>query len=196
MASTSSQCSSGGLEECASLRVDIGSHWELAATDQGVEFPINSVDNGDVEDEYEYAVSPYCRKHDDNEEGGGSEWAGAWVYSDASSSYKFELSRLLTTDSPSTDAQFVAGEVYSFGVAFWDPNESETDGWSDHGHYVTGCAQDWTDLWLAKEGETEPPMMDGSNAGDNMMDGGSTASKQGVVLGMVVTIASFFATLF
>ena len=39
------------------------------------------------------------------------------------------------------------GETYQFGVAFWDPVELES-GWTDPGHYMTGCGSDWIDLEL------------------------------------------------
>jgi len=32
-----------------------------------------------------------------------------------------------------------------------DPYESEEDGWSAPGHYVTGCSKDWVSLRLVNE---------------------------------------------
>jgi hypothetical protein len=40
------------------------------------------------------------------------------------------------------------GGTYEFGIAFWDPYESDADGWSDAGHYVTGCTEDWIEMEL------------------------------------------------
>lgn len=78
----------------------------------------------------EYAVAPTCR-FADNDATAGNEWAGAWSHTDptdgANGTYIFELSRLLSTKSTETDVQLEAGGTYSFGFAFWDPNES-TDG--------------------------------------------------------------------
>jgi hypothetical protein len=140
----------GGVPaQCDAYRVDIGAHWELATTEQGVTYPINTVDEtgpvpstvsppGDdllvANKDGEYAVSPYCRLDDDGD-GTGNEWAGGWSHSagteeGADGTYTFELSRLLVTASTATDAQMTIGETYDFGVGFWDPNQKE-DGWSD-----------------------------------------------------------------
>jgi len=156
-------CDSSGAVpgECDDYRVDIGAHWELATTEQGVLYTVNnSTGNDDIGNkDDEYAASPFCRLDDDGTDA-ANEWEGAWVHTNstegAMGTYIFELSRSLTTLSPSTDAQFEAGNVYSFGVAFWDPFEIES-GWTDHGHYVSGCADQWTDLWLARAGEVDPP---------------------------------------
>jgi hypothetical protein len=94
----------------------------------------------------EYAYSSYCQI-DDDKDYAANEWAGAWAFHNDTDEYIFELSRALTTMSISTDAQFVANSTYSFGIAFWDPFESE-EGWTDLSHYVTGCGQDWIDLVL------------------------------------------------
>jgi hypothetical protein len=113
----------------------------------------------------EYAVNPECRL-DDSGDGAGNEWAGAWAHipevsavqakagislEGDSGEYVFELSRLLTTNSPETDRQLEAGETYSFGVAYWDPNQNVTAGWTAEGHYVSGCANDFIDLILEKD---------------------------------------------
>lgn len=146
-------------DACEDYRVDLGSHWELSATTQGVEYGINLVNGtgGDVFDKNdEYSVAPTCRLLDDGA-GAGNEWAGAWAHtqpSDGSNgTYIFELSRLLTTASAQTDAQLQIGNTYSFGVAFWDPWETE-DGWSDPGHYVSGCGSQFMDLVLG--GDAKP----------------------------------------
>ena len=84
------------------------------------------------------AVSPFCR-FDDDDANAGNEWAGAWTHTNptdgATGTYKFELSRTLTTQSTVTDAQMVPGETYEFGVAFWDPFQTE-EGWTDMGKTV------------------------------------------------------------
>lgn len=145
-------------DTCDAHRVDIGAHWELKTTEQGVEYPINVPATGETgsgndlvaNKDDEYSVSPFCR-FDDNDGDAGNEWAGAWLHTNPvdgeAGIYKFELSRLLKTKSAKTDAQMTTGETYSFGVAFWDPFESEA-GWTDINHYVTGCASKWIDLEL------------------------------------------------
>jgi hypothetical protein len=156
-------CDNGELAQCDAYRVDIGAHWELATTEQGVTYPINIV-NGTGNDlvankDDEYAVSSYCR-FDDDGDGAGNEWAGGWSHSagtedGAEGNYMFEISRLLVTASTATDAQMKVGKTYDFGVAFWDPYEKE-DGWSDSNHYVSGCGEEWFQLTLVPF-ETDAP---------------------------------------
>jgi hypothetical protein len=138
----------------------------------------------------EYAVSPYCRLDDDGISA-GNEWSGAWSHSSSNVSpqgvstesgatedmYNFELSRLLTTQSPTTDkAELVAGETYQFGLAYWDPNET-ADGWTDSGHYVTGCATNWLDLVLSQDTSTNGD--DTSTNGDDTSTNGDDTSTTG-----------------
>ena len=68
------------------------------------------------------------------------------------------MSRLLTTASDySEDVQLEEGETYDFGFAYWDPFESDIEGWSKAGYYVTGCSRDWVSLKLATEDDMEIP---------------------------------------
>lgn len=171
MAATESQCEDGGAANgtCADYLVDIGAHWELATTEQGVEYGTNGGTGNDevANKDDEYAYSAFCRFDDDLTDA-ANEWTGAWIWSDTSSfhyadlvadapamagSYKFELTRTLTTASPETDAQLAPGDMVGFGIAYWDPLETAT-GWTDAGHYVSGCAADWMDLVLDDDGET------------------------------------------
>jgi hypothetical protein len=120
---------------CDACRVDIGAHWELAMTKQGVTCPINAVDGtGDdlvANKDDECAVSP-CYRLDDDGDGAGNEWAGGRSHSagteegggrshsagteeGADGTYTFELSRLLVTASSATDAQMMIGEMNDFG---------------------------------------------------------------------------------
>jgi hypothetical protein len=109
----------------------------------------------------EYAVNPLCR-FDDDDAKAANEWKGAWLHSNpiaierantnGEGTYIFEMSRALQTDSVETDAQLEVGGTVGFGFAFWDPFETEADGWSDSGHYVTGCSSDWIDLKLVDDG--------------------------------------------
>ena len=139
-------CINGVPDTCNSYLVDIGAHWQLPSTQQGVVYTISD----------ESAVHAYCRTDDENI-GGGNEWSGAWVHSNNSTTvedgayYVFELSRPLKTGSATTDSQLAAGDTYEFGLAFWDPNQT-VDGWSDNGHYVTGCAEQWMNLVLEADG--------------------------------------------
>lgn len=156
---------------CDPYLVDIGAHWELSSANQGTTYAINIGDDTATASQQEavpingkdlvagkddeYAASAYCRL-DDNGDGAGNEWAGAWAHTSNSTvfnnaqedKYIFELSRLLKTMSPTTDAQLAAGESYEFGLAYWDPYETEAEGWTDAGHYVTGCAAQWNTLTL------------------------------------------------
>jgi hypothetical protein len=125
-----------------------------------VEYGINLVNGSDVFDKKdEYSVAPTCRILDDGA-GAGNEWAGAWAHTNpsagANGTYIFELSRLLTTSSALTDAQLQIGGTYSFGVAFWDPLETE-DGWTDPGHYVSGCGAEFMDLVLGEQKAVPTP---------------------------------------
>jgi hypothetical protein len=154
-----SECSDTILEACDTYRVDIGAHWELSGTEQSVFYNLTTTATPDGEKpgndlvankDDEWAVSSWCR-FDDNDSNGGNEWSGSWVHTNPivgeDGNYIFELSRLLQTPSTKTDAQLKAGEVYSVGLAYWDPYETEL-GWSDAGHYVTGCGTDWIELEL------------------------------------------------
>ena len=171
-------CDEGVPETCADYLVDIGAHWELKTTEQNTLYgvaasasasasrqntdgtppgddPIANLDD-------EYGVSAWCRKDDDTEDS-GNEWSGAWMHTNPVEgefgTYHFELSRKLKTSSPTTDAQLTPGETAQFGIAFWDPYEEEEMGWSDIGHYLTGCSSKWINLELATEDAeaTDPP---------------------------------------
>jgi hypothetical protein len=153
-AATGCDASGAAPSTCDDYRVDIGAHWELSSTEQGVTYKLNPT-SGTGEDPVaelgdEYAVSPYCRIPDDDADA-GNEWSGVRAHSNPvdreAGTYSFELSRLLTTASSKTDAQLVAGATYQFGIAFWDPFLME-DGWYDAGHYITGCASKFIDLTL------------------------------------------------
>ena len=41
--------------------------------------------------------------------------------------------------------------MVSFTIYAQDPHESDDIGWSDAGHYVTGCSKDWISLRLVDE---------------------------------------------
>ena len=163
-------CLNGVPDSCTPYLVDIGAHWELATTQQGVEYTVNDGDGDDpiANKDDEYGVSATCRS-DDEGTGAGNEWSGAWLHSNNSTTvedgayYVFELSRLLTTPSSTTDRQLAAGETYEFGLAFWDPNQS-ADGWSDDGHYVTGCADQWMELVLEADGVSSSTTSDATTA--------------------------------
>jgi hypothetical protein len=131
---------------CDDYLVDLGAHWELSTTEQKVAYPFTVIND-------EFGMSPYCRL-DDTVTGAdaGNEWSGAWAHSNPvdgeAGTYTFELSRSLVTTSLLTDVQLSAGGTFQFGIAFWDPYETEQSGWSDPGHYLTGCAAEWMDLVL------------------------------------------------
>lgn len=154
---TPGSCDNGMPDTCDAYLVDIGAHWELRTTEQGVEYGMNATTGSGndlvANNDDEYGFGSYCRADDDDADA-GNEWAGAWKHSDPvdgeMGTYYFELSRLLKTESLKTDGQFEAGETFQFGIAYWDPYEG-TEGWTDAGHYVTGCGSNWIDLELATD---------------------------------------------
>ena len=162
-------------DTCTDYLVDIGAHWELRTTEQGVMYGMNAT-SGTGNDlvankDDEYGVSPMCR-FDDDDDTAGNEWSGAWAHSQTTigemGEYTFELSRSLTTASTKTDAQLAKGGVYKFGIAYWDPNQLAT-GWTDAGHYLTGCGSNWVDLVLgesskATNGDTDTTAANGEGS--------------------------------
>jgi len=152
-------------------------HWELKTTEQNTYYGIAdspaTVDARQADDttsmeppgndliannDDEYAVSPTCR-FDDDDAAAGNEWDGAWAHTNSEigefGTYHFEMSRSLKTPSTVSDAQLTPGETVQFGLAFWDPYEFAETGWSDTGHFVTGCGLKWIDLELATGEEAE-----------------------------------------
>ena len=89
-------------------------------------------------------AAPYCRP-DDDDALAANDWSGAWSHSNPvegeAGVYTFEISRTLTTASTTSDAQMAPGNTYDFGIAWWDPFETEF-GWTAAGHYLTGCSAD------------------------------------------------------
>jgi hypothetical protein len=152
-------CDNGIPPECADYLVDLGAHWELRTTEQNVEYQMNATTGSGndlvANNDDEYGASPTCRS-DDDDILAGNEWSGAWSHSNPvegeAGMYRFELSRTLTTASTATDAQMEAGNTYDFGIAYWDPFETEF-GWTAAGHFLTGCSADWISLTLAAEVE-------------------------------------------
>ena len=157
-----SGCPIGIPASCKDYTVDVGAHWELSTTEQGVLYGMDiDTESGNdpiANKDDEVAVSAYCRK-DDFGNGSGNEWAGAWVHNvntdnptgyttvnGTDGTYVFEMSRTLVTTSPDTDAQLAEYSTYKFGLAYWDPFEIDEVGWTKPGHYITGCSQDWMDL--------------------------------------------------
>jgi hypothetical protein len=180
-----SGCPLGIPASCKDYIVDVGAHWELKTTEQGALYAkdIDTESGNDpiANKDDEVAVSSYCRV-DDSGIGSGNEWSGAWVHNVDTSdptdyttvdgttgTYVFEMSRTLTTTSPDTDAQLAENSTYKFGLAYWDPYQTETVGWTKVGHYVTGCSEDWMDLVIGSAPSTTPSTTSGS-ASDNDID--------------------------
>ncbi|MGK3743524.1 MAG: hypothetical protein ACI8RD_007670 [Bacillariaceae sp.] len=142
-------------ETCNDYIVDLGAHWELKTTAMNTEYPMNATTGtgndlvANLDDEW--AVSSYCRPDDNDNMAAGNEWAGAWSHSNPVEGemgmYSFEISRTLKTPSTLSDAQMEGGNTYDFGIAYWDPFETE-DGWTASGHFLTGCSADWIKLRL------------------------------------------------
>mmetsp|Transcript_19364 Transcript_19364/g.29873 ORF Transcript_19364/g.29873 Transcript_19364/m.29873 type:complete len:361 (-) Transcript_19364:143-1225(-) len=153
-------------EGCAPYAVDIGAHWELKTTERGVMYGPNEATGNDLiaNKDDEFAVGPYCRVDDNFGTSPGNEWSGAWDFTGnatdgAEGYYIFETSRSLTTPSPETDVQLTPGTEVNFGVSFWDPFETAA-GWTDAGHVVTGCSEDWVGLRLVDENGDATPVFD------------------------------------
>lgn len=194
-------------EGCDSYKVDLGGHWELKTTEMSTLYGVNEGTGNDeaANKDDEYSVNPYCR-FDDDDEKAANEWEGAWLHSSPTKieraatdamtmnndgSYVFEMARSLQTASAETDAQLEKGKAVDFGFAFWDPLESEENGWTDAGHYVTGCSNDWISLRLVDEkGEITEEGLDIDYAG-SVEEGKSAAFSTGgsVIYGLVSTFA-------
>jgi len=173
-----SGCEAGFPASCDSYRVDIGAHWELNGAAPSMEHflletggAIDGVTPADA-----YGASPFCRIDDDGDSS-GNEWRASWAHSDpqdgAAGEYTFELARALVTRSTTTDAQYAPGNVYQMGIAFWDPYETPT-GFTDPGHYVTGCAEGWIDLELVADSGSSS-----SGGGADAATGNGTSSGGG-----------------
>jgi hypothetical protein len=160
---------------CEDYLVDLGAHWELASTQMGLEYSINST-NGPGNNDDEFAVSPFCR-FDDNDSAAGNEWSGSWSHSNpvegGEGVYRFEIARTLATASSVSDAQMVVGGTYEFGIAFWDPFETDV-GWTDAGHFLTGCSTEWIELEIEDDASTG-----GTEGGVDPEEGGGDSSAGG-----------------
>jgi hypothetical protein len=184
---------------CAPWAVDIAPQWELRRTERGTEYGPNTGNNGN----HEFGITPYCRV-----DAPSNEWSAAWDFSGNATDgekgdYIFEFSRPLTTSSPDMDIQLTAGTEVGFGVAFWDPNE-KAGGWSDSGHYVTGCSADWIGLRLVDENGDATPVFNGesstaeSDATTTASGGDPTASKtpsSGAIASVVTSTLTFIAAI-
>jgi hypothetical protein len=172
-------CDASVPAACDSYRVDI-LHWQLSGTTPGTLYGTNSGEGtGDdvvANKDDEYAVGPSCRFDDDGNMA-ANEWSGAWTHTNPvdgePGTYIFEVSRSLTTASTDTDAQLQPGGTYSFGIAFWDPYET-AEGWTDSGHYVTGCGTDWFELQLLDDDEATDDSSTGAFLNDNNNAVGAT----------------------
>lgn len=121
-------CPVDGIADCDDYKVDIGGHWELKTTEQGVYYGTNDGTGDDAlaNKDDEYAVSPWCRM-DDDDVLAANEWEGAWLYVNATDgadadevgTYVFEMARSLKTKSDESDKQLEVGEAEEFGFAFW-----------------------------------------------------------------------------
>ena len=111
--------------DCEDYKVDIGGHWELSTTEQGVAYGVNdgTGDDAVANKDDEYSTSPFCR-FDDDDANAANEWEGAWLHTAADTnttdgSYIFEMSRTLSTASSESDAQLMGGKATDFGFGYW-----------------------------------------------------------------------------
>jgi hypothetical protein len=170
-------------EGCAPYAVDIGAHWELKTTERGVMYGPNegSGDDPIANKDDEFAVGPWCRVDDNFGTSPGNEWSGAWDFSGnatdgAEGYYIFETARPLTTPGIETDVQLTPGTEVNFGVAFWNPFETAA-GWTDAGHVVTGCSEDWIGLRLVDENGDATPVFDDEVGGEEVAASGTGGTE-------------------
>jgi hypothetical protein len=183
---------------CSDYLVDIGGHFELKTTERKVRYG-EDLDSGTgnnlvANNDDEYAVGPFCR-FDDDDSLAANEWAAAWDHTNATDgsmgNYIFEMSRYLKTASNATDAQLQGGNTINFGFAFWDPFENDASGWSDNGHYVTGCSRNWIEMKLVDK--------DGKVAGDEDVTdtpqsaGNVNANNMKILATTVASVAAYAA---
>jgi hypothetical protein len=158
---------------CEDYLVDLGAHWELATTEMGLEYSINST-NGSGNNDDEFSVSPNCR-FDDNDSAADNEWSGSWSHSNpvegGEGVYRFEIARTLATASSVSDAQMAVGGTYEFGIAFWDPFETD-EGWTAAGHFLTGCSTEWIELVIEGGSSSNGTAGgQGNSTGDDVTEG-------------------------
>lgn len=87
----------------------------------------------------EYATTPWDR-HDDNGATSNNLWKGSWAHTGdgtngSSGWWVFELSRdLVSTDVH--DFSLAEGDTTDVAIAYWSPNETSENKWTDDGHFV------------------------------------------------------------
>jgi hypothetical protein len=70
-----------------------------------------------------------------------------------------------------------------------DPLENETSGWSDAGHYVTGCSADWISLRLVDEnGNVEGDISEETSSDSLETSSSGTFSGIGILAFCVVML--------
>lgn len=87
----------------------------------------------------EYSTTPWDR-HDDDDTASNNLWSGSWSHTGDSTNgstgwWIFELSRDLAS-SDIHDFSFVEGDTTDVVVAYWSPNETTENKWTNDGHYT------------------------------------------------------------
>ncbi|MCE7734196.1 MAG: hypothetical protein GPJ54_04900 [Candidatus Heimdallarchaeota archaeon] len=122
-------------------------HWELD-TDHGVKTSGTknttagaSFGDGVANLDDEYARTAEDR-HDDNDQATSeNSWAASWSFTGGyaangtAGDWVFELSRDLVTGDIH-DASFAEDETIEVALAYWSPNETSENKWTEDGHYV------------------------------------------------------------
>lgn len=119
-------------------------HWELdveaGVKTGGSKGTADKLGDGVANLDDEYSNTPWDR-HDDNDAASNNLWEGAWSHTGDMSKngsagwWVFELSRDLTS-TDKYDASFAEGETAEVAIAYWSPNETTENKWTDDGHLV------------------------------------------------------------
>ena len=137
-------------------------HWELDTeagdVTGGSKDNVDKLGDGVANLDDEYSTTPWLR-YDDNDAASNNLWKGSWSHtSDMSTngstgSWVFELSRDLVS-SDKYDATFEEGVSIDIAVAYWSPNETPENVWTDDGHYVN--ENDVIDMSLVSKAVSAP----------------------------------------
>jgi hypothetical protein len=173
-------------------------HWELdcvAGAMSGGGDP-GSGNDPDCNMDDEFSTDPEEREDDGDDPAvnpnGENSLAGVWGHTNsaggigADGTWIFEMSRPLQTGD-SEDAQFTLGGSTEMALAYWDADESETEGWSDTGHQTSADAG-WITVNLPGGAQDTPTTAPTATPG-GVPPTGSAPDGGGIATGVVLLIA-------